>query len=425
MPSCPRGTVDLIPGTIEIFQFMEQTARRVFSAYDYQEIRTPTFEDTALFVRGIGETTDIVSKEMYTFVTRGNQSLTLRPEGTAPVVRALIQHNLIKVRPVQKLYYIGPMYRYERPQAGRQRQFHQAGIEFFGVEGPEADAEVIVVMTRYLEALGFRGVRTKVNSLGTPEDRGVFNARLREYLGGRAGDLCEDCRVRLERNPLRVFDCKVPGCQAVLADAPKITEALGPDSKRHLDRTLELLALVGIDFEVAPRLVRGFDYYTKTVFETTLPGLGAQDAVLGGGRYDRLVEELGGPTTPATGAALGLERLALALQAAQLGPDAAASRPDIYLLVPDEEGLREAIHCCDLWRRAGLRVRWDAATRSFRSGMKAANNSAARFAAILGENERAKGCVALKNLATGEQIECRPEDVPGRVNGGACESVKV
>lgn len=417
MLTCPRGTVDLLPGAVEAFQFLEETARRVFAAYDFDEIRVPIFEDTALFVRGIGETTDIVTKEMFTFTTRGDQSLTLRPEGTAGVVRALVQHGLLKTQPVTKVYYVGPMFRYERPQAGRQRQFHQIGFELFGVPGPEADAEVIALCARFLQALGFEGVRTKINSLGLPEERKVFNAKLRDYFGAREADLDEDSQRRLATNPLRILDSKNPAMQSILAEAPTVQEFLGDESRAHFDSVRRQLDAMGIDYDVAPRLVRGLDYYTRTVFETTLPGLGAQDAVLGGGRYDNLVEELGGPSVPATGAAAGMERLALALKAAGLGPGEGVSRPDVYLIVPDDDGMTEASRCCDVWRRAGLRVRWDCAARSIRSGMKGANKSNARFAAILGPDERAQGKVALKNLSGGEQTLVTVEEVVAAARG--------
>jgi histidyl-tRNA synthetase len=331
------------------------------------------------------------------------------------VVRALIQHGWFKSRPMVKVYYFGPMFRYERPQAGRQRQFHQVGQEFFGVEGPEADAEVIAVNTRYLEALGFTGVRSNVNTLGTPEERRAFNVRLREYLAKRVDDLDPDSRRRLDTNPLRILDSKEEKTQAILDEAPALADCLGADSKRHFEKVLELLDAMGIQYEVRPRLVRGLDYYTKTVFETTLPGLGAQDAVLGGGRYDNLVADLGGPTVAATGAAIGMERLALALKAAGLGPPSEAFRPDVYLVVPDEGGLSEAARCADLWRRVGLRVRWDATSRSLRAGMKAANKANARFAALLGEEERAQGKVALKDLGTGDQRLNTPDQVLQRI----------
>jgi len=418
-PNAPRGTVDLLPGQVEYFQWIEETARRVFAAYDYSEIRTPIFEDTSLFVRGIGEATDIVSKEMYSFESRGGQSLTLRPEGTAGVVRAVIQHNLLKQSPILKVYYIGPMFRYERPQAGRQRQFHQVGIEFFGAPGPEADAEIITVMTRLLEALGFQGVRTRLNSLGTSAERAAFSRALREYLEGHRAELDPDSQTRLDRNPLRIFDSKDVRTQALLAEAPVILDSLGPESRRHFDTVLERLADAGIACDTAPRLVRGLDYYTHTVFATTLPGLGAQDVVFGGGRYDNLMSDLGGDPAPGTGAAVGMERLVLALQEAKLAPPAQAGRPDIFLVVMDEPGLREGARCADLWRRAGLRVRWDAAARSFRAGLKAASKSAARYAALIGEDERAQGRVTLKNLESGEQTLATPEDVAALVRGAA------
>jgi len=424
MLNSPKGTVDLLPGAVEAFQFLESTARRLFAAYDYDEIRTPILEDTSLFVRGIGATTDIVTKEMFTFTTLGDDSLTLRPEGTAGVVRALIQHALLKTQAVMKVYYIGPMFRYEKPQLGRQRQFQQIGVELFGVAGPEADAEVIALCARYLEALGFSGVRTRINSLGQPEERTAFNLALREYFGARQSDLDDDSRRRLATNPLRILDSKNEAMQSVIAEAPTVDQFLGPESKDHFDSVRRNLDAIGIVYDVVPRLVRGLDYYTRTVFETTLPGLGAQDSVFGGGRYDNLVEELGGPPTPALGVGIGMERLVLALDAAGLRPGKESNRPDAYLVVPDDAGLVEASRLCDTWRRDGVRIRWDCVSRSFRSGMKAANKSNARFAVLLGENERAQGKVSLKNLESGDQVMKTPDEALAQIRGAREEQIR-
>ena len=298
----PRGTRDILPDEVPYFQFLEDTARSVFERYGYREIRTPMFESTELFVRGIGEETDIVSKEMYTFQDRKGRSLTLRPEGTAPVVRAMIEHELLKQQGAQpRVYYIGPMFRYERPQAGRQRQFNTAGVEFFGCPSPLADAEVIAMMSTYLKALGFAEVRSKVNSIGNTASRQAYNAELRQLLAGVKDSLCPDCQRRAELNPLRVLDCKVPSCQEHYKSFPALGDFLDADSCAHYDAVRAALGQLGVDYIQTPGLVRGFDYYSHTVFETCLAGLGAQDAVAGGGRYDGLVEQLGGAPTPAVG----------------------------------------------------------------------------------------------------------------------------
>lgn len=398
----PKGTADLLGEEVARFQFLEAKAREVFALYGYSEIRTPIFEATELFVRGIGEVTDIVAKEMYTFTDRSERSMTLRPEGTAGVVRALLERGVLKHGGETKLHYIGPMFRYERPQRGRMRQFHQIGCEWFGSASPWADAETIAMMTHYLRACGFSDVRTRINSIGARSDRPAFNAALRAHLEQHASALCEDCRRRSKVNPMRALDCKNPGCQPTLAMAPVALDHLSRESRAFFDAVQAHLRTLGVDFEVAPRLVRGFDYYTHTVFETTLPGLGAQDAVLGGGRYDPLVEDLGGPPTPALGASLGVERLALALAHRGVGPDL-AERVDVAICLLDEAGLETAARLAADCRARGLRVRFDYRVHSPKAALRDANRAHARFAALLGAQELAAGEVQVKDLSTGEQ----------------------
>ncbi|MBN1476583.1 histidine--tRNA ligase, partial [Candidatus Sumerlaeota bacterium] len=403
------------------FQFLEETARRIFTIHGYEELRTPVFEPTDLFVRGIGEVTDIVSKEMYTFKDRSERSLTLRPEGTAGVVRATLEHGLLRQSSEMKVFYMGPMFRYERPQKGRQRQFHQIGCEWFGNASPWADAETIAMLTIYLEACGFSGVRTRVNSIGARGDREAINSALRSHLEAHRGDLCEDCQRRTATHPMRALDCKNPGCQPTLDAAPPIVDLLSEASQTLFREVCEHLETLGIEFEIAPRLVRGFDYYTHTVFETVLPGLGAQDAVLGGGRYDNLFEDLGGTSTPALGASLGVERLSLALQSLEAGPDL-RSRVDVAICLLDEAGLEVAARLAATCRAEGLRVRFDYQRRSPKAALRDANRVNAHFAALLGASEIEAQHVQLKDLESGNQGPVSFADLPGRLQTHTADS---
>lgn len=412
----PKGTVDLLGQDMARFQFLEATARQIFALYGYEEIRTPIFESTDLFVRGIGEVTDIVSKEMYTFQDRSERRLTMRPEGTAGVVRALLERNLLKQVTEPKLYYMGPMFRYERPQKGRQRQFNQIGCEWFGNSDPWSDAETVAMLSQYLEALGFKGVRTRINTIGSREDRPQFIRVLQEYLRDHASDLSEELRDRTETNPLRVLDSKDPNCQAVLDGAPPILDNLNAESQDHFAAACDHLNALGVNFDHTPRLVRGFDYYTHTVFETTLPGLGAQDAVLGGGRYNDLVEDLGGPATPALGASIGVERLAIALDTLKTTPDLETG-VDVAICLLDAAGMATAGTLAGKCRAAGLSVRFDYQARSPKASLRDANRAKARCALLLGTDEIAKDEVQVKDLAGGEQSSIPMSSIPDALVG--------
>ncbi len=399
-----RGTKDLLPGEVEYYQFIEHLAHQIFSVYDYAEIRPPIFEMTDLFVRSIGQETDIVSKEMYTFQDKKGRSLTLRPEGTASVVRALIEHNLLQERTIRKFYYIGPMFRYERPQAGRQRQFYQIGVEFFGVAEAVADAEVISLFSFFLQQLGFTRPETKINSVGCPGCRKEYNQILRAFLQEHLGELCADCQRRAALNPLRVFDCKEKTCHNVLNSAPRIRQYICDECQSHFAELIKLLDALQVQYIIDDNLVRGFDYYTRTVFETTLPGLGAQNAVMGGGRYDHLVAELGGEPTPGIGASFGVERLVVAMKAHNLiPPPLQQQNVDFYIIALDNQGITQATLIADSLRRQGKRTRFDCNPRSLKSGLKAADRSKARFALIIGVEELKKGEFLCRNLITGEQ----------------------
>jgi len=394
--------VDLLPERTPLWQRIEATAREHFRRAAIGEIRTPLLEVTELFARGIGEATDVVGKEMYTFLDRGDRSCTLRPEGTASVVRAAIQHGLLAQGP-QRLWYGGPMFRYERPQAGRQRQFHQIGVELLGVADPGSDAEAISIAWDLLAELGLGGLQLEINSLGTPEDRHRYRAELVAWLEAHHDQLDPDSQQRISTNPLRVLDSKNLATQALLAGAPTLADALAGESHERFARVRQALEALGIPFVLNPRLVRGLDYYGHTAFEITSNQLGAQATVCGGGRYDGLVDELGGPATPAVGWALGMERLVLLLSQVAAG-QAAADAPDLYVISRGELAEAQALVLTRLARQAGLAAERDASGSAFGKQFKRADRSGAPWAAVIGDSEAVQGVVVLKDLR-GEQPE--------------------
>jgi histidyl-tRNA synthetase len=416
-----RGMVDLLPEQIVLWQHLEAVAREQFRLAGVQEIRTPLLEVTELFARGIGEATDVVGKEMYSFLDRGERSCTLRPEGTASVVRAVIQHGLLSQGP-QRLWYGGPMFRYERPQKGRQRQFHQIGVELLGVGDPRSDVEAIALAWDLLEALGLDDLTLELNSLGTPEDRACYRAELVRWLEAHLEDLDPDSQSRVHTNPLRVLDSKDAGTQALLAGAPQLGDALSGESHERFSRVRQALEALGIPFRLNPRLVRGLDYYSHTAFEITSSHLGAQATVCGGGRYDGLVEQLGGPSTPAVGWALGLERLVLLLAQRQVAP-AVPLPPDLYVVNRGEAAEAWALALTRRWRLAGLSVELDLSGAAFGKQFKRADRSGALWAAVIGDSEAAEGVVVLKELRgeTGEDRRLAPEAVV-ETAGGARQS---
>jgi len=401
----PRGTEDILPGQSEAWQYVEQRVREWFTRYRYREIRTPLFEHTELFQRGVGETTDIVEKEMYTFADRKGRSLTLRPEGTAGVVRAFVEHKLYAEPDVVKLYYLGPMFRYERPQAGRQRQFHQIGVEAFGSLDARLDAEVMELAWRIFTDLGVQNLRLDVNSVGCPACRPAYRQALVDQLAGVKDELCPDCQSRLLRNPLRVLDCKQERCKALTQDAPTMLDHLCDSCRTHFSAVREALEALGVPHTVNPRLVRGLDYYTQTAFEFIVEGEGhLAGTICGGGRYNGLVAELGGPDVPGIGFAFGVERLlyVLAAQGTRLpvGGDL-----DCFVIALGEAAKNQALLLAQRLRAAGLSADIDYLDRKLKAQFKVADRYGARFAVILGDDELARGVVQLKNLATGEQDE--------------------
>ena len=402
-----RGMNDILPEQTPLWRYFEGTVANLLDGYGYRQIRMPIVEATELFKRSIGEVTDIVEKEMYTFDDRNGDSLTLRPEGTASCVRAVLEHGISGGGQVQKLWYIGPMFRHERPQKGRYRQFHQIGIEVFNLDGPDIDAELIIMTWRLWGLLGIRNAVTlELNSLGTSEARANYREALVEFLSARLDQLDEDSKRRLSSNPLRILDTKVPETQALLADAPKLAEHLDEASQLHFDGLKARLDAAGIPYVINPKLVRGLDYYSKTVFEWVTDKLGAQGTVCAGGRYDGLVEQMGGKPTAGVGFAMGIERLVLLLETLEQVPSDIARQVDVYFCAFGEAAELQALVLAEQLRDRlpGLRLQMNAGAGSFKSQFKKADKSGALFALILGEDELAQQVVGLKPLRdNGEQ----------------------
>jgi histidyl-tRNA synthetase len=409
--AAPRGTRDVLPGEAVERQRVIDVARDEFARYGYGRIVTPTFEETEVFVRGVGTSTDIVRKEMYTFEDQGGRSLTLRPEGTAPVVRAFVEHGMHKLALPVKLWYLAPMFRYEAPQAGRYREHWQIGAEAIGSADPLLDAEVIALLDTIYRRLGIPGLRLRLGSMGDPESRGPYRTRLVEYLERHRSSLDDDAQARMRDNPLRLFDTKDPRVAQVMAGAPTLLDNLSPAAQEHRERVLEALERLGIAYEEDPTLVRGFDYYTMTVFEFTSDRLGAQSAVGGGGRYDRLVEALGGPPTPGIGFGAGIERIILAMGAGEPGADGAVL--DCYLAVPDAALRLEMLTLLERLRAAGLRCESDLRGRSMKAMMRHASSLGARYAVIVGPRDYEEGVATVRDMASGEQTKVPLGDLAG------------
>ena len=401
-----KGTKDIYGAEVKAWQEIEGKMRRLCETFGIGEIRTPAFEFTELFVRGVGETTDIVQKEMYTFTDDGDRSLTLRPEGTAGAVRAYIEHGMHNQAQPTKLYYISPTFRCENTQAGRQRQFHQFGIEILGSYSAAQDAEVISVATALLEEMGIKGVELRINSLGCPECRARYNRTLKEFIGKNLDKLCDTCKERFEKNPLRVLDCKEEGCQAIIADAPSVLDCLDEECTAHFEKVQAILKENGIPFTVDPKIVRGLDYYTRTVFEFVFDGL----TVCGGGRYYMLVEECGGKPTGAVGFGLGIERLMMILEKLN-GPLADMPERDVYIGSMGEAGLMRAQALTFALRKSGVKADCDTVERSVKAQMKYANKIGAKYSVILGDSELESGKVQLKEMETGEAEEVSVADL--------------
>lgn len=406
----PRGTNDILPGEIEKWHYLEKVLRQVAELYGYREIRTPVFEHTELFQRGVGESTDIVEKEMYTFSDRGERSLTLRPEGTASTVRAFLEHKLYSGPLPAKFYYIGAMFRYDRPQAGRYRQFHQFGVEVFGSRDPGLDAEVIAMAMDIYDKLGLHDLIVELNSVGCPRCRQAHREVLQEYLRSKLADLCPTCQGRFERNPLRILDCKSPRCRELVAEAPTIDKMLCEDCREHFSLVQEYLQNLQVPYTLNPSLVRGLDYYTNTAFEIVARGIGAQSSIGGGGRYDNLIEECGGHSVPGIGYAMGMERILLTLeeQGVVLPVE---DKKLIFIATLGEEAQKAGVSLAQKLRGAGLTVERDYLGRSLKAQLKAADRVQTPFTVIIGEEEVKKGEAVLRKMKESSQEVLSLQDI--------------
>ena len=401
-----QGTHDILPGTVELWQRIEDTIRSVFARYGFAEIRTPVLEWTELFARGIGSATELVQKEMYSLPDSKGRSITLRPEGTAPVIRSYIEHHLDRAASVSRLYYMGPMFRHERPQKGRYRQFHQLGIEVIGSESPALEAEVIEAVIRFLSELGLHRFDLVVNSVGDANCRPAYVRKLAAVMEPLLEEFCGQCQTRHKTNPLRIFDCKVPSCRELLPKLPRLIDHLCDDCRQHHQEFLKWLEILEIDYKEDPTLVRGLDYYVRTTFELISDQLGpTQNAILGGGRYDGLSELLGGPPAPAYGFALGLERLVLLLSEGKENLDFSLPAPDLFLAYLDESSLKECVLMATHLRGQGFHVYLDYEGRSLRAQLRLANRLNCLFSCVIGEEEMATGRLKLKRMSDGQEIE--------------------
>jgi len=402
-----RGFNDILPDEIGKWQFVEETAREIFEGFGFSEIRIPVIERTELFSRGIGEATDIVEKEMYTFTDRSGHSLTLRPEATASIVRAYLEHQIYTFDPVAKLYFIGPMFRYERPQKGRYRQFYQIDAEVFGVENPMVDAEVVLMLIHFLKKVGLENLELQINSLGCRNCRPRYREELKKFLEKKSFQLCEDCQRRLQTNPLRIFDCKVETCQEAIADAPKVMDFICDECQKHFDKVKEYLKMGGLDFILNPRMVRGLDYYTRTAFEVVSYQLGSQNAVTGGGRYDNLFKDIGGLDVPGIGFAIGMERLI-----SLLPKDKEFTQyPHLFIAALGEENSKKAYELINQLHLHGIRAELDYEGKSLKSQMRRANKLRAQYVLILGEEELRRGKAVLRNMESKSQEEIPMRDL--------------
>lgn len=404
-----KGTEDVLPKDSYRWQFVEDVMRKESAAYGFKEIRTPVFEHTELFARGVGQTTDVVQKEMYTFDTKGGESVTLRPEGTAGAARAVLEHGLVNDSlPIKASYFVS-CYRYEKPQAGRLREFHQFGLECYGTQSPVADVELICAAQSIFDRLGIKQLRLEINSIGCPACRAEYHKALKEYFYGYKDELCETCNSRLEKNPMRILDCKSPVCSKIAQGAPKITDYLCDECKEHFASVQKYLDAAGVEYTVNPTIVRGLDYYTKTVFEFVTDFIGAQGTVCGGGRYDGLIEELGGKHLPSLGFAMGIERLLMLMDKQGIEiPE--PSTCDLYVAVMGESASLKSFEIIKAVRSCGLIAETDVVGRGLRAQMKYADKIGAKFSMVLGDNEIEQGKAVIKNMSSGEQTEIVLDD---------------
>ncbi len=414
LTKAPRGTNDIFYPKSNLWQYLESKMRSVCARFGYTEIMTPTFEHTELFLRGVGDTTDVVEKQMYTFTDKGDRSITLRPEGTASVARAYIERNMYANPLPVKQFYIIPCFRYEKPQAGRLREFHQFGVEVFGSQNPTIDAEIISLVHMLLSEIGLKSVVLNLNSIGCPTCRKAYNEKLIAYFKAHYDTLCDTCKSRLERNPLRILDCKSPICGELAKDAPKLIDHICDECSTHFEGVKTRLDALNIEYKINPDIVRGLDYYTKTVFEFVAEDIGAQSTVCGGGRYDGLVQELGGPQTPGIGFAMGIERLILTLESKGVALEI-ETQPDIYISSLGENADIEAEKLVYVLRGAGIYAEKDRIGRSLKAQMKYADKIGAKYTIVLGDDEVKSGIAELKNMQTGEKASVALNAIPEKI----------
>lgn len=407
----PKGTKDIIGDEAKKYTYISNVTQKMFENYGYSYAKTPIFEETELFKRGIGEATDVVEKEMYTFKDKGDRSITLRPENTASMVRCYLEHSIYAKEDVARFYYNGSMFRYERPQAGRQREFNQIGVEVFGEKSPILDAEVIAMGYNLLKKLGITDLEVKINSVGSKGSRTIYREKLVEHFQTHLDDMCDDCRDRINRNPLRLLDCKVDGHKDFYKDAPSIIDYLFEDERKHYEEVKKYLDIFGVKYTEDPTLVRGLDYYSSTVFEIVTNKLGSQGTVLGGGRYDNLLKELGDKDIPAVGFAAGVERIMMLLD------DYPKNTPDVYIAWLGDTTIETAMNIAENLRKNDLKVHIDFSSKGMKSHMKKADKLAVKYCVILGEDELNKGVVLLKNFETREQEEIKIEEILEKVKG--------
>lgn len=410
MINIPKGMKDVLPSQSYKWQYVEKTARSVAEDFGFKEIRTPVLEHTELFLRGVGDATDIVNKEMYTFIDKGNRSVTLKPEGTAGVARAFVENGMANDGLPAKMYYFSPAFRYERPQAGRLREHHQFGVELYGSASPQADAEVITLVDIFYKRLGLKNVALQLNSIGCAECRKAYYAALREYFKPRLSEMCADCNSRFEKNPMRIIDCKEEGCKKITANAPKILDYLCDDCKAHFEEVKKLLRLSGVEFEVNPSIVRGLDYYGRTVFEFVSDAAGAQGTVCGGGRYDTLLRQIGEKPVPAVGFGGGIERLLMVMEAEGVTiPEPEKTR--IYIAGMDEKCREVAFKTANRLRLQGISAESDLMERSLKAQFKYADKLGAEYVAVIGESELQTGISNIKKMSDGTQTAVKTEDI--------------
>lgn len=412
-----KGTYDILPEDAVLWQYIEENIREICELYGYGEIRMPVFENTDLFSRGVGDTTDVVQKEMYTFTDKGNRSITLRPEGTAGVVRSVLEHSLLAGALPLKLFYTITCYRNEKPQAGRYREFRQFGVEAFGSSDNSLDAEIISLAVTFLKRMGLKGLKVKINSIGCPKCRAEYNNALKAYLKEHLSELCPTCNTRFEKNPMRIIDCKEEKCKAAAAGAPRLLNYICDECKEHFEGLKSNLELMGIDYEIDTDIVRGLDYYTKTVFEITSDDLGAQSTVCGGGRYDGLVEQLGGQPTPGIGFGLGIERLIICMKAQ--GVDMPSKKVQkIFVCNMGDDAKAFVIKLVNDLRKAGVSASCDNMKKSLKAQMKYADKIKSEYTVIIGDNEIQSGVCNIKNMTTGENTEIKISEIENFLKGG-------